>query len=413
MRVSTDRIAARISRLAEFVDPNQPSFTRRAFTPVYLEARKWLANEMTAAGLECRLDRSANLIGSYSGKVTQFIGLGSHIDTVNAGGRFDGVAGVVAALEVAQVLLELKVSLNFGLLIIDFLSEEPSDYGLSCIGSRAFAGMLDVSALERRNSTGETLREAIRRMGGSPEEIGGSPLMSKNAIRAFLELHIEQGPILEDASSSLGVVTGINGIRRYALIITGEPGHSGTTPMLNRKDALVAAAEIIGLVRATAIELNRQSTFVGTVGSMSIAPNSANVIPGRVELVVEARAMSQDALDHFERRLKHLSDWVCKNHRVSHVIEPTTRSEPTECSSELRALLVAACGVIGAPYLELPSGAGHDAQQMAALCPAAMLFVPSKGGVSHNPAEATDFDDIALGAEALLESVLALNSVAS
>src|SRR5690625_3510572 len=208
MQVNGERIMARISRLAQFTKADRP-YTRRAFTDLYLQARNWLRGEFETAGLTPRLDEGANLFGERAGRESGLgaLLLGSHIDTVAGGGRFDGIAGVITALEVAQVLHENGVRLRYDLGIVDFLSEEPSDYGASCVGSRALVGTLSEAMLARSNPAGETLAAAITRMGGAPERLTG-PLAEAGSIRAYLELHIEQGPVLEQAGAPLGIEIG-------------------------------------------------------------------------------------------------------------------------------------------------------------------------------------------------------------
>ena len=237
-RIDPERISRRIEALSGFTEPGRP-WTRTAFSPHYEEAREWLRQEMQSAGLSTEIDAGGNLIGRLPGKRNDLgsLGLGSHIDTVPDGGRFDGIAGVVAALEVAQAINEAGLHLQHPLAIFDFLAEEPNRFGLSCVGSRAIAGELSADTLQVKSPEGETLAEGIGRMGGCPEKLTRR-LLEPESVRAFMELHIEQGTRLESAGDDIGIVTDIVGISRAEITFAGRADHSGTTPMGKRQDAL-------------------------------------------------------------------------------------------------------------------------------------------------------------------------------
>ena len=409
MRVNPDRLQRRLDTLATMTLPGHP-YTRRAFTPVYLQSRAWLASEFSAAGLETDLDAAANLIGRHSGRepALPVIALGSHTDTVSGGGRYDGMAGVIAALEVADVLQEAAHDLRHPLWVIDFLSEEASDYGASCVGSRALAGTLGPSLLDGRSPEGEPLRDAITRMGGKPDLLTG-PLAAKGDLAAYLELHIEQGPVLEQAHPSLGIVTGITGIRRLRLHLEGQADHSGTTPMALRHDALVAAAEVVVLVHRRALADAQADPLVATVGHLLVQPNTPNVVPGAVDLVVEARSLSPATLDRFFDEVLGKAHTVAAEYGVTLSAEPISDAPPVSCSADLQRSLRDAATARGYASLDLPSGAGHDAMQVARLCPVGMLFIPCRGGRSHAPEEEIDHLDLVRGTEVLLDTVLQLD----
>lgn len=409
LQVNGPRMMARIASLAGFTDPDRP-FTRRAFTDAYQEARSWLAEEFRSAGLDVQLDPGANLIGSRTGRTytAGTIMLGSHIDTVVGGGRFDGIAGVIAALEVAQVLTENGIRLDHPLQIVDFLSEESSDYGASCIGSRAMVGTLSAAMLEQLNPAGERLDEAICRFGGVPERLN-RPLLEAGQVRAFLELHIEQGPVLEAAGQPVGIVTGIAGIERRQVTITGRPAHAGTTPMTLRSDALVGAARFVELVSAAAREQAAELPFVSTVGRLDVFPNGANVVPGRVELVLEARSLDDALTGAFLDRITGLGEAACQELGLEFSSRQESFAPTVSCDPGLRAMLAQASSARGHAHGELPSGAGHDAMQMAAIAPIAMVFIPCAGGVSHHPEENVTQEDLVAGTEVLLDTVLELD----
>src|ERR1700739_1405304 len=256
--------------LADITDPARP-FTRRSFTALFLEGRALLARRFADAGLAVRIDTSGNLIGRIDGRNPELgvIAIGSHSDTVPFGGRFDGIAGVATGLEIARALRDSGTRLNHTLKIIDFLAEEPSEYGLSCVGSRGMTGSLDGKMLDLVEPGGETLRDALRRVGGNPDRLIEA---KRNDISAFLELHIEQGIVLESRSLDVGVVTSIVGIRRIEIVFQGEADLAGTTPMALRHDALAAAANTVAAVRRVAEQLaaEGENYFVATVGILTV-----------------------------------------------------------------------------------------------------------------------------------------------
>lgn len=399
-----------LSTLAEMVDPHRPLYTRRSFSETYKRARVWLQQQFREAGLAVSIDAAANVIGRLEGRRPNApaIVLGSHTDTVPAGGRFDGTLGVLSALAVARALQSAGYRLAHPLEIVDFLAEEPSEYGVSCVGSRALAGMLTPAMMDSRNSAGETLREGIRRMGGRPEEIlEGRPLRNPADLAAFIELHIEQGPKLETAGVPVGVVTGIVGIGRSRIRMIGREDHAGTMPMELRRDALVGAAEIIRLVNALARQ--RRSGLVATVGRVEVHPNAANVVPGLVEFELEVRSLDQIEMDSFQEELLGAARRVARENGLEIEIEDLTEAGPTPCSPLVRDVLREAVTRRGLPVVELPSGAGHDTVYMTHLCPAGMLFVRCKDGRSHTPDEWVDPEDVAVAAEVFLEAVLQLD----
>jgi beta-ureidopropionase / N-carbamoyl-L-amino-acid hydrolase len=395
LRINRERYLRRFETLAGLT--TEPPYTRRAFTEIYKLARAWLNKEMKAAGLEVQLDAGANLIGRREGKRSEAIVLGSHIDTVVGGGRFDGIAGVLAALEIAQLLHEQNYDLTFALEVVDFLSEEPSDYGASCVGSRGWAGTLSAEMLQKTNSTGETLEDAMRRMGGEPSTL---PLRKVQDLVAYLELHIEQGPTLEKQKIPIGVVTGIAGIRRWEVTFEGKADHAGTTPMNIRRDALVRASRFIASVSDVASYW--EVPIVATVGKMEITPNAANVVPGKVVLTLEARSLEARELDLFALHLKN-------QHRQA-IFREISHSEPVMCNAVLQNVITEAAKTRRLATTQLMSGAGHDAMHVARLCPVAMIFIPCQDGRSHSPDEFVPDDNLVAGAEVLLETVLRLNN---
>jgi N-carbamoyl-L-amino-acid hydrolase len=302
--LDADRLWGDVMALAEITDPERP-YTRRSFSPLFLEGRAWLAKRFADAGLAVRIDTAGNLLGRLEGTDPSLgvIAVGSHSDTVPSGGRFDGIAGLATGLEVVRSLRDASVRLGHGIEIIDFLAEEPSEYGLSCIGSRGMVGALDAGMLELTEPGGEKLREALRRVGGDPDRLEVS---RRHDIKAFLELHIEQGIVLESQSLDVGVVTSIVGIRRIEIVFEGTADHAGTTPMTLRHDALVAAASTVTMVRRIAEQLAAEGPdyFVATVGILSVEPGASNVVPGRCRLVIDARTINSALTRRFVEALE-------------------------------------------------------------------------------------------------------------
>jgi len=287
--LDADRLWADVMALAEITDPERP-YTRRSFSALFLEGRAYLARRFAEAGLTARIDTAGNLIGRIDGNdpALGVIAIGSHSDTVPSGGRFDGIAGVAAGLEVVRALRDSGAQLDHTIEVIDFLAEEPSEYGLSCVGSRGMTGSLNDNMLDLTDSMGEKLRDALSRVGGDPDRLGQA---KRDDIRAFLELHIEQGVVLESQLLDAGIVTSIVGIRRLEIAFQGEADHAGTMPMALRHDALVAAAHTVSSVRQAADGLAAEGPdyFVATVGILTVEPSASNIVPGRCRLVIDAR----------------------------------------------------------------------------------------------------------------------------
>lgn len=406
-KIRADRIANDIDALAAITEPGHP-WTRRAFTPMFLEGRKWLEKAMREAGAVTRIDAAGNLIGTIPGKRPELgtIMLGSHSDTVPDGGRFDGIAGVVVALEVARALHDQGAVLEHSLEIVDFLAEEVSIFGVSCIGSRGMSGTRPAEWLKREND-GRTLEQAIVAVGGNmvlPAQ--------RDDIKAFLELHIEQGPVLQDEKLDVGVVTAISGITRIEIIVDGRADHAGTTPMGSRKDALTTAAWIaLGVEELGKALASGEAHFAATVGEFEMTPNAANVVPARVRMLIDARAELRDDMERFVDELDKGVAAIAEKTGVSVTVPRiVSDNQPTPCNPELLDILDAACETAGARHRRMASGAGHDTAWMARITKAAMIFVPCVDGRSHSPDEFATTQDIALGAAVLLDAVLALDT---
>jgi len=399
--VDAARIAADIEALADITEPGRP-WTRRAFSPLFLEGRAYIERRMQDAGLETRIDHAGNLIGRRAGKKGGgTLILGSHSDTVPEGGRFDGIAGLIAALEVARSLSDKDIELDHDLEVIDFLAEEVSVFGVSCIGSRGMTGQRPEAWLSR-SADGRDLAAGIT-------EVGGDVTMAsaRQDIKGFLELHIEQGTVLEREGVNIGMVTAISGITRVEIVVEGRADHAGTTTMPFRKDALVAASEIVLSVREAGLELSKTpGHFTATVGEFAIEPNAANVVPSKVRMLIDARAEFPADMELFCARVETIAAdtaerWgvtIATPERISHVVA-------TPCDAGLLQILEHAADGSGTSHRRMASGAGHDTGWIAKVAPAAMIFIPCKDGRSHCADEWAETDDIALGTAVLFQAV--------
>jgi len=405
--IRPERIGADIDVLAAITEPSRP-WTRRAFTPIFLEGRQWLEKAMQNAGAVTRIDPAGNLIGTIPGRRPELgtIMLGSHSDTVPDGGRFDGIAGVVVALEVARALRDQNVALDHTIEIIDFLAEEVSIFGVSCIGSRGISGTRPAEWLTRQ-SDGKTLEQAIIGVGGNMVHPA-----QRDDIKAFLELHIEQGPVLQNEQLDIGVVTAIAGITRLEIIVEGRADHAGTTPMSARKDALTTAAWIaLGVEELGKALASGEDHFAATVGEFEMEPNAANVVPSRVRMLIDARAEKRDDMERFVDELdKGVAAIAEKTGVTVSIPRIVSDNSPTPCDTDLLDVLDAACETAGARHRRMASGAGHDTAWMARITKAAMIFVPCLDGRSHSADEFATTEDIALGAAVLLDAVRALDT---
>jgi beta-ureidopropionase / N-carbamoyl-L-amino-acid hydrolase len=408
--LNADRLWARVEALSKLTLPDVP-WTRRAFSPLFQNSRAWLRREFAAAGLAVRQDAGGNLIGTRPGcdPARKPLVTGSHCDTVVGGGRFDGIIGVLAGIEVAHTLREQGIELEHPFEVIDFLSEEPSDYGISCVGSRAFSGQLDASMLNARCADGETLREGLRRVGGDPDALS-APLRRPGDTAAFVELHIEQGPVLEARGLPIGVVTNIVGIRRVLITVKGQPDHAGTTPMDIRRDALVGAARIIDAAyRLASVQNGNPHYVVATIGRIAVTPNVPNAVPGQVELMLEVRSDSDTVLDGLPAAVMDAVAGDLRDLRLSAGLVAVSRAKPTDCSPLVMDAVATAAQKLGYATMRLPSGAGHDAVYVAPTGPIGMIFIPCLNGRSHCPEEWIEPGQLLDGTRVLYQTILDLD----
>jgi N-carbamoyl-L-amino-acid hydrolase len=398
--------------LGTITEPDRP-YTRRAFSPLFLEGRAWLEERMREVGLTTRTDAAGNLIGRREGhRAGAAIVVGSHSDSVPAGGRFDGMAGIAAGLAIARTLEEQRAQLEHPLEIVDFLAEEPNEFGLSCIGSRGMSGTLTADHLALTNPKGETLSKALERVGGDPEHFADA---RRGDIAAAFELHIEQGPVLEARGIDIGLVTAIVGITRLEIEFQGTAGHAGTTPMVGRRDPLIAAAHMIGWVHDQALELAQSDRghFVATVGIVEALPGGSNVISRSARIVVDARSEDRGLMEEFRAALDAESTAAARQANVVRSrLACLSDNPPAVCDARLREVLGRSATLLGLTSMTMASGAGHDTAFLTQVAPAAMAFIPCKDGRSHTPEEWASPDAVAAGTGVLLEAVLAVDQEA-
>ena len=406
---SAERLGADLAALAEMRDPDRPGWTRRPFTPWYEQARRWVGERMADAGLEVRLDAVGNVIGRRPGRRSDLpvLMVGSHVDSVDGGGRYDGMLGVMGGIELARLLAERDVALDHTLEVVNFFAEEPTDFGVSAVGSRAIAGVLEAHQLRQPDPSGRTLGEALAASGFDPANLAAAR-RAPGTIAAYLELHIEQGPYLEQWGVPLGVVTAITGFRRHRYTWEGRPDHAGTTSMDRRRDALAAASQAVVAIERHCRRPTR-TPLVGTVGRMTIWPNATNVVPGRVEFLGEVRTPSPRLLESTCALNEAAARRIAAARQIGLEMQPITAEPPVHVSPSIQRAAAEACREVGVEAPRLVSMAGHDANQIARLAPIGMLFVPSKDGRSHCPEEESRIEDMALGTVALLHLLCRLD----
>lgn len=401
MEINLDRVKKDIETLARFNASPGNGVTRLAFSKEDKLARAYIKEEMKKIDLEVWEDGYSNIFGRREGKNPDLavIMIGSHFDTVKNGGLFDGAAGLIAALEILRVFKENNIENDYPIELVAMNDEEGVRFGTGISNSRAMAGLISEEDLDKsKDENGISLREAMIEFGIRPDLENAK--RKRESLKAFIELHIEQGPILEDKNKDLGLVEAIAGLDRYKVKITGKAGHAGTTPMDSRKDALIVASKIILAIEEIAKEIGAGT--VATVGELKISPNAANVIPGYVELTVDARSIDQENINKLYKNLLDEVDPIGKSSGLEIEVTKELRISPVAMSEELIDIMEEISKELGHSYMRMNSGAGHDAMIMAGLTSAGLIFVPSKDGLSHHPDEWTDYDDLKKGIELML-----------
>jgi allantoate deiminase len=383
-------VLARCDELAAFSE--EPGrLTRRFATPALWQAGERVGEWMEAAGLAVRRDAIGNLVGRLGDGDRRTLLVGSHLDTVRDAGRYDGMLGVLVAIACLERLRDQGRSLPHAVEVLAFADEEGVRFGTGYLGSSVVAGCFDGADLERRDSAGVTLSEAVRAFGGDPEALAGAGREPADLI-GYYEVHIEQGPVLEAEDVPLGVVTAIAGQSRARIAFTGEAGHAGTVPMDLRRDALCAASEFVSAVEAVA---RGHAGAVATVGEFEVHGGASNVIPGRVVLSLDVRHADDSVRESVGAELFDRADAIANGRDLVLEWDAAQETRAVDCSTELTALVAEAVAALGHRVVHLASGAGHDAVMLSTIAPIAMLFVRCAGGVSHNPAESVTIEDVA------------------
>jgi N-carbamoyl-L-amino-acid hydrolase len=410
--VNETRLWGTLEKLSEFGRPRGAGFeggvTRLGFSEEDLAARDYIISLMRDAHLTVRIDAAGNIFGRRSGTESLPVLLfGSHIDSVPNGGNFDGDVGSLGAIEVMRALEEQNVKTRHPLEAVIWTNEEGHHFGRGLFGSGAAAGLIERSVLDRRDESGKSINEWLRRYGQDPARFEDARI-KPGSVAAYVELHIEQGGRLDAAHTQIGVVEGIVGINWHTCVASGFSNHSGTTPMDGRADALAAASRAVIAVREEIrAEAGRQ---VGTVGYLKVEPGARNIIPGRVEFPVELRDLDAARIERFWTRIAQRFDAIAREEHVKIECTPLQMDQPALTDPRIKDTVREAAREAGYTTMDLPSGAGHDAQQISRIAPMGMIFVPSRDGISHSPREYSSPSAIADGADVLYRTVILLDS---
>lgn len=399
--VNKTRIDKLLTGLAKFGATEQ-GITRLGYSPLDREAQTWLLAQVADLGLTVREDAVGNVFLRREGRENNLppVACGSHLDTVIHGGAYDGMCGVVGALEALYMLqdADLKRSIE----VIIFRAEESSRFGFATMGSKLLTGSATPATLNKSGKKDDvSFLEALRQWGCEPEKYADA-VIAQGAYTSFSELHIEQGKVLEETKKQIGIVHNIAAPTRFKLHVRGMADHSGATPMGMRRDALVAAAKLI-LVVNEAAEQEKQHGTVGTVGVVEVEPGSINVVPGAVTLWVDVRGVEEKSIHRTLQAIKEAAENVAVLDKVDIQIEMLTQDKPVPLNEKLAQQTEAICQELGYSFLHMNSGAGHDAMHMAKIAPTTMVFIPCRGGISHNPAEYAELEDICRGITVLAE----------
>jgi len=407
-RTKTERIRRDLEYLAGCTDGDGPGTNRLTFSPAEMKARQYLSEQMKEAGLSVRYDAAGNVIGRLEGQQPDLpiLMIGSHIDSIRNGGNFDGMTGVIAGLEVARAIRDMGITPVRPIEVVGITGEENSRFFPGVVGSRAMVGQLPLEELNTtRDPDGILLADAMRACGFDPEQIE-TAIRPAGSIYMYYELHIEQCKVLEVTETPVGVVTCICGAAHDEITIRGQADHAGGTPMSMRSDAMMAAAEAALEAERLAKEVGHDT--VATFGKLDVIPNIPNVIPGEVRIMADIRSSDTDCNRKVMAGIRAKLEEVCQRRGCTFEAHEIVHGDPTIVPDAMIRMFTEKANMLGIKNRLIYSGAGHDSVVMNAITPVAMLFVPSKGGRSHCPEEWTDYEDIRLGTEVLLEGVLEL-----
>ena len=398
--IQRERLVKDFEAMAQLTAPGE-GINRLAFTDADWEGRQYIIDCMTDAGLSVEIDDFGNVIGYKIGKKPDLpvVMVGSHTDSVPNGGNYDGVVGVLSAIEVIRSMTDDGYEHDHTIAVVSFMCEESGRFGNATLGSKAMRGELTLQDLHRLvDKQGISLYEVLKGRNLNPDGI--ETMAYKRPVKSFTEIHIEQGKVLEHEQKTIGIVTGIAAPERFYVTIRGNADHSGATPMNLRHDALCGASKIILGIEEIA-SMQEEPPVVGTVGVVEVTPGAMNVIPGAVKLGVDIRSISKVARNSVVTLVKEFIDITAEKRGLSYTIEIITQDHPVEMHPAMIREIEEAVKSVGVEYMTMPSGAGHDAMHWAEAVPTGMIFIPCRDGISHNPAEFTEMDDIVTGAEVL------------
>ena len=407
IHVNSQRLQTTLEKLSEFGRNPEGGVTRIGFSETDMAAREYVIGLMKQAGLEVRVDPAGNIFGHRAGSEKLPILLtGSHIDSVLRGGNYDGDVGSMGAIEVVRALNDANIKTRHPVEVVIWTNEEGNHFGLGTLGSGVAAGLLGPEILVFKDDQGLTLADWLRRYGQDPARLTEARIPT-GALAASVELHIEQGPTLDEKRIPIGVVQGIVALKRWRCVVTGFANHAGTTPMGRRQDALAAASKDVLIVRDVVRAEN--GTQVGTVGYVRAEPGAINVVPGRAEFPVELRDLDDAKVDRMWNAVQEKFKETDAVENVATVCTATDDAKAARSNPALQAAIRDAARSVGLATIDTPSFAGQDSQQIARIAPMAMIFVPSKDGISHSPKEFTSWQDVANGAEVLYRTLLLLD----
>ena len=406
MKTNPKRVISRIEEIYECGKQEDGTHTRMAFSNEDVKGRKLFTSWAEKLGMTCRMDEAGNLIARMDGQDNSLpaILMGSHLDTVPDGGKYDGVTGCIGGLEVCEVLKESGYKTNHPIEVIVFTDEEGFRFGKGLLGSSAICGQDPDISDDEQDIYGET-RGKVMQSYGIKSKDAQKAARDPESVHCFIELHVEQGARLYKTNISVGVVSSIAGVSRYEITVTGEANHAGSTAMADRRDALVAAAGFINKVPEVTTEYGNDFT-VATVGTIKVTPHSVNVIPGTCTFSLEIRDQDQKIMTLIEQKLQDILGDICKKYGVSYTFVPTSFHEPAPMSEWVKGSIEDAIKGMGIDYSIIPSGAFHDSLIMTSVFPTGMIFVPSEKGISHSRYEYTKAEDIEKGCNVLLQTIL-------
>lgn len=396
--IRRERLVKDFDAMAQLTAPGE-GINRLAFTDADWKGRQYIIDCMTDAGLSVEIDDFGNVIGYKIGKKPDLpvVMVGSHTDSVPNGGNYDGVVGVLSAIEVICGMTDDGYEHDHTIAVVSFMCEESGRFGNATLGSKAMRGELTLQDLHRLvDKQGISLYEALKGRNLNPDGI--EEMEYNRPVKSFTEIHIEQGKVLEHEQKTIGIVTGIAAPERFYVTIRGNADHSGATPMNLRHDALCGAAKIILGIEEIA-SMQEEPPVVGTVGVVEVTPGAMNVIPGGVKLGVDIRSISKVARNSVVTLVKEFIDITAGKRGLSYTIEPIAQDHPVAMHPAMIREIEEAVKSVGVEYMTMPSGAGHDAMHWAEAVPTGMIFIPCRDGISHNPAEFAEMDDIVTGAE--------------